>query len=180
MSLMEGSLSQMLPIAGVESKIILKSLALAIKCSMLEVSLSLLLLPHWPELVTWTPLTTGRPGSAVLPCAWKAEVKYFWQAELMTSTVSVVVVLLQWKHVVLSVWMALTFLAAGCHCCLRRTTDFWERLQKDGAWECLGVQEAEQKALFSYPVSIWVTELSGIEMTYKYSPLKNLKNSSNT
>ena len=48
----------------------------------------------------------------------------------------------------------LNLLAAGCHCCLRRTTDFWERLQEDGAWECLGVQQAEQKALFSCPMSI--------------------------
>lgn len=48
----------------------------------------------------------------------------------------------------------LNFLAAGCHCWLRRTTDFWERLQEDGAQGCLGVQEAEQKALFSSHMSI--------------------------
>lgn len=56
----------------------------------------------------------------------------------------------------------LNFLAAGCHCWLRRTADFWERLQEAGAWVCLGVQEAEQKALFSYCMSIWATEPSVI------------------
>lgn len=87
---MELPLSQMLPIAEVESKIILEGLALAIKCSMLEVALS-----SWPELVTWPPLTIWRPGSAILPCAWKAEGKHFWQTTLMTSTVSVVITLLR-------------------------------------------------------------------------------------
>lgn len=86
---MELPLSQMLPIAGVESKIIPEGLALAIKCSMLEVALS-----PCPELVTWLPLTIWRPGSAILPCAWKAEGKHFWQTTLTTATVSVVIMLL--------------------------------------------------------------------------------------
>lgn len=94
MSLMELPLSQMLPVAGVESKILLEGLALATKCFMLEVALSLQLLSPWPELVTWPPLTIWRPGSAILPCAWKAEGKHFWQTTFMTSTVSVVIMLL--------------------------------------------------------------------------------------
>lgn len=164
----------MLPVALAVGKIILEGLVLAIKCSRLEVALTLLLLTHWPPLTTW------RPGSAILPHAWKAEGKNFWQTALMTSTVSVVVMLPQWKHLVLSVWLALTFLAAGCHCWLRRTTCSWEGLQKDGVWGCLGVQEAEQNALFSYFLPIQATNPSAIHMTYKCSPLKNKKTRSNT
>lgn len=138
-------------VAVTEGNKILEGLAPAVKWSRLQVALPLLFLTPWPEFAARPPSTTCLEDVRE-DSAGKTEHRHFWRTGLGASTVSNTVLLLQWKHLAPSAWVTLTFLVPGCHCWLRRTAGFWE-----GRQECLGVQQAEHKALFSSFMAIWAT-----------------------
>lgn len=151
---MELPLSQMLPIAGVESKIILES-----SCTSNQ------MLHAGGGTVTSAPISLARIGYMATLDHLEARKCHFamclesrGQAFLANNFYDLHSFCCHYASAVKAFgalsWSGLNFLAAGCHCWLRRTADFWERLQEAGVWGCLRVQEAEQKALFSYCMSI--------------------------